>query len=147
MTSAHRTSIAADPDLVLRMKENGSDIVMLPLDESAGVGCYSEASVSIPKQAITDGMSASFLHESSARTFELKKSSISDAVLSVFLGIASNGGWDWMVRYFETAPHLSGARRLKVKVYEQTGEETRAWEVSGSAPEVVEALRVLRNGT
>ena len=89
MTAARVTAIAVDEDLVVRMKATGAEVVMLPVDESDGVGCYPEASISIPKQAKTDGISAAFLRGPGERTFEVKKSALSDAVVNVFLGIAS----------------------------------------------------------
>jgi hypothetical protein len=145
MTTAEVHSIAVDPTLGPRFAGATGDFVVLPFDETDGVGCYSEASIVLPKEARSAGLDASFLHDAEHRTFEIKKSAIHDAVISLFIGIASNGGWDWIVHYFSSSPSLGSAKRMKLKVYETTGDEVRAWELSGSGPDVVEALRILRN--
>lgn len=129
-------------DLVIRARDLGAAVVILPVRHVDGLAVYPEASVTIVKELRSMGVDAQYLDAPADRTFEVKKSGLETAIATLVFGVASNAAWDAM----KALIGQRRARRMSVTYIdlETADAKGRAWNVDGDADDVLDAIDRLR---
>jgi hypothetical protein len=122
----------------------GTDVVVLPARrDDDGRGVYGESTVFLVKELRAAGVSASYADPSDRRVFEVKKSALGTALVSVALGLVSNAGWDGVKAWLRR--EQPDGQRLEVSFADLSADGARTmWTVKGPAEETLAAVDRLR---
>lgn len=145
------TQSPASPELVGRVRGVESSVVILPQRQADdGRGIYGEATLFLVKELRAEGVDASFLEDGAERLFEVKKSSLSDAIqmlsFAIGTGVLGNAAWASLKVLFKSGqPETDPPRDLDVNYLHlaETGEETQ-YRITGVADDVMKAIDHIR---
>lgn len=133
--SAPDVALPADPE---------NDVVVFPREvDQDGRGLYDDSVVTIVKEFLAEGVSASYQHRQDERSWIGEKAAPKE-VLDLLIGIASNAGWSALCRVLRRE-HTADRVRVRVARFKKTPNDT-SWEwykVEGPGAEVAEALAAI----
>lgn len=129
---------------VERARDAAHAVVVLPRSRADdGRGVYGEATLFLVKELRAEGIDADYLDPTEDRLFEVKKSALVAALVTIALGIASAGAWDAI----KALLRREGADRSEMEVTytdlrpDGTG---RTWRVRGHGEDVIRAIDKLQ---
>lgn len=134
-------------DDIRRARALGKSVVILPRRRADdGRGVYGEATVFLAKDLRAEGVDVAYLDASEDRLFEVKKSALGDAFITIVLGIVGNAGWAG-IRALIKREH-DGTKPLEVTYTDLAPDgSAKSWTVRGPGSEVVEVIDRLRSET
>lgn len=100
---------------------------------------YGEATLFLVKELRAEGLDASYLDSAENRVFEVKKSALVDALISIPFGIVGSAAWDGIKLLLRRkAP---AATELEITFTDMTpGGTGRTWRVRGRPDDVLDAV-------
>jgi hypothetical protein len=137
------TGDGVDTDLVERARHHDEDVIVMPLREQNGLGVYSQESLFLVKDLRSAGVRARFLHDSEARTFEVRKSAEA-LVGAIILSVVSNAAWDAIKVLFSRSKKDQQLKVTIVDLRDADGHEATSWTVDGDAEAVIRAIDRLK---
>jgi hypothetical protein len=146
MTELAVTSAVLSDEVRRRAIAMANDIIVLPSGDADGSGLYTEPSVGLVKELRACSVDAAYLDPAEARAFEVKKSALTEAAISLSIGIASSAAWEGLKAILARKK----ATRLDVTFLDvQVGSRThgQAWRACGGTDEVLAAIDRLRQLT
>lgn len=123
-----------------------TDVVLMPRARTDdGRGIYGEATIFLVKELRAEGIEASFLDPSEGRLFDVKKSAIATALVTVVLGVVSSAAWE-AVRSLLIREHPEDSpMEITYTDLSPTGTGS-SWTVRGEGKDVLEAIDKLIEG-
>lgn len=143
--SAVVEAVELQADELARARSLGNSVVILPRRRADdGRGVYGEATVFLAKDLRAQGVDVAYLDPSNERLFEVKKSAIMAAFVTIVLGIGSAAGWDG-IKALLKREHADD-KPLEVAYTDLASDGTgKSWTVRGSGKDVIEAIDRLRS--
>ncbi len=137
------TAADLEPSILERAHAADGAIVVLPLREVGGTGIYPQSTLTLVKRLRSAGVSAVYLHAPEHRRFEVKKSAVLDAGVTLLLGVASSAAWDAI----KALAKRGRSSRLEVTYLDLETAEMRgtAWRVAGETEAVLQAIDSMRS--
>jgi len=122
----------------------GSEVVILPGRRADdGQGVYSEATLFLAKELRAEGVNVAYLDEPKDRFFEVKKSALLDAFVTIVLGVGSAAAWDGIKALFKKNSLDDKQMEMTYADLSPNG-SGKTWTVRGSGEDVLNAIDELR---
>ena len=124
-----------------RARLAAAPVVILPISHTDdGRGVYGEATVFLAKELRAVGVDVDYLDAAEGRLFEVKKSVIAAAAITVALGLVSSGLWAAIAALFRSRPDVDDST-MEITYADLRPDGTgRTWRVRGRGAEVLDAL-------
>ena len=144
--NVHAEPAEIDPVVIARAEAVTGPLVMLPIRYVNGQAVYTESSMLVVKRLRATGLDAAFLDPPESRTFEVKESALTDAIVSFALGIGSSAAWDAVKAVFRRQSSGSTGKLsiTYVDLDNNDGQRGTAWKVEGDSEAVLKAIDKLR---
>lgn len=127
-----------------RARGSAASVVILPRHRTDdGRGIYGEATVFLAKELRAEGVDVTYLDPSEDRLFEVKKSALTEALVTIALGITSTAGWEAMKALLRRNRADDSAMEITYTELASSG-HGQAWTVRGQGKDVIEAIDKLR---